>query len=66
MRFRDTLICFLGVVVGLGLLTYASSHQDEIFDARVEMKLAANANLENLAPGRRSYCCSWCVSRDLR
>ena len=50
MRFRDTLICIIGVVVGLSLLFFASTQQEKIFNSRVEMKLASNADLESLSP----------------
>ena len=50
MRFRDIIICFLCVILGLGLLVTASSRLDSIRTARKEMGLVSNAPLENAPP----------------
>ncbi len=46
----DNIKFLVSLIIALSLLTYASTHQDDIFESRVEMKLASNADLENLSP----------------
>ncbi len=50
MRIRNTIICFLCTVAGLGFLIGASSRLDSINLARKEMALISNEPLENAPP----------------
>lgn len=50
MRLRDKIICFLCVVLAVGLFIVAGSQLDDINDQRREMKLVSNEPLENAPP----------------
>lgn len=50
MKAKDWLIIILCTVIGLSLLTAASTRMDSIHKARTEMGLTANESLENAPP----------------
>lgn len=50
MNFRDTLICFLCLLLGIGLLWCASTRLSDINNSREEMGLVSNEALENAPP----------------
>ena len=50
MRLRDTIICFLCIVIAAGFLIAASIRLDSIHSAREDMGLISNKPLENAPP----------------
>jgi len=50
MRLRDIIICFLCLLIAVGLLLFAGEKLDYINVARKEMKLVINEPLENAPP----------------
>ncbi len=50
MRLRDTIICFVCVIITIAMLFMAGSKLDYINSARKEMKLIINEPLENAPP----------------